>query len=120
MERLFFALDLKDDPAAIAEYESWHGRGRIWPEVVSHLRAAGIEELEIHRCGNRLVMVMEVPEGFDPEEQPALGRAAARVAEWEELMWQFQRPLPFAKTGEKWVPMARIFSLKGLLGEQKR
>jgi L-rhamnose mutarotase len=118
MERLFFALDLKDDPAAIAEYESWHSRGRIWPEIVAHLRAVGVEELEIHRCGNRLVMVMEVPEGTRPKDHVTIGATTARVAEWEELMWQFQRPLPFAQGGEKWVPMARIFSLKSILAEQ--
>jgi L-rhamnose mutarotase len=27
-------------------------------------------------------------------------------------MWRFQQPLPFAKPGEKWVPMRRMFSLK--------
>lgn len=42
------------------------------------------------------------------------------AGECEELMWQFQRPLPLAKVGEKWVPMERIFSLRGTLGEEER
>ncbi|MCA1936759.1 MAG: L-rhamnose mutarotase [Asticcacaulis sp.] len=33
---------------------------------------------------------------------------------WERLMWEFQKPLPKAQPGEKWVPMTRIFDL----GEQ--
>jgi L-rhamnose mutarotase len=111
MRRLYFALDLKNDPALIAEYERWHRPDRIWPEVVEHLRAAGVRELEIFRCGDRLTMVMEVPDEFSAADQAALGAASERVREWEELMWRFQRPLPFAKAGEKWVPMARVLSL---------
>lgn len=120
MERLYFALDLKDDPTAIAEYESWHRPGRIWPEIPTQLRTAGVEELEIFRCGNRLVMVMEVPEGFSARNPAVLGEADARAAAWEELMWQFQHPLPCAKPGEKWVPMTRIFSLRETLRVEDR
>jgi L-rhamnose mutarotase len=118
MQRLYFALDLDDDPAAIAEYESWHRPDRIWPEIVTQLRAAGIHELEIFRCGNRLVMVKQVPEGSS-DHDPALLEDNGRTQEWEQLMWRFQRPLPCADAGEKWVPMARIFSLRQTLGEEK-
>lgn len=118
MQRLYFALDLDEDPAAIAEYESWHRPERIWPEIVAQLRAAGIRELEIFRCGNRLVMVKEVPEGCCAQSQ-ASAEATARTEEWERLMWRFQRPLPGAQPGEKWLPMARIFSLRETLGEER-
>lgn len=110
--RLSFALDLKNDPALIAEYEASHRPERIWPEIPEFLRAAGILDLEIFRCGDRLVMIVEVPEGFAVTRYAELGKANDRVKAWEELMWWFQRPLPFAATGEKWLPMARIFSLK--------
>jgi L-rhamnose mutarotase len=119
MQRLYFALDLDSDSAAIAEYENWHRPGRIWPEIVAQLRAAGIHELEIFRCGNRLVMVKQVPDGLRAQDQ-ALHGDEARMEEWEQLMWQFQRPLPFADAGEKWVPMTRIFSLRDTLGEEER
>jgi L-rhamnose mutarotase len=119
MQRLYFALDLDTDSAAIAEYESWHRPERIWPEIVAQLRAAGIHELEIFRCGNRLVMVKQVEDGL-PVQDPALHEDEARMQEWEQLMWQFQRPLPFAKAGEKWVPMTRIFSLRDTLAEEAR
>jgi L-rhamnose mutarotase len=26
-------------------------------------------------------------------------------------MWQFQQALPFAKLGEKWLPMEKIYAL---------
>jgi L-rhamnose mutarotase len=34
-----------------------------------------------------------------------------KVQEWEQLMWKFQQPLPWAKEGEKWVMMEQIFQL---------
>jgi L-rhamnose mutarotase len=111
--RLYFALDLKDDATLIAEYERWHRPERIWPEVLAGLSAAGVTELEILRCGNRLVMVMDAP------AEPA-APAAGRPAQWEELMWRFQQSLPFAEPGQKWVPMHRIFSLTGAVRAQGR
>ena len=111
MPRLYFALDLKDDPALIAEYELWHTPGYIWPEIVASIREAGVRDLEIFRTGNRLVLVMEVPEGFDGEAKAAADAANPRVQEWEVLMDAFQQRLPWAKPGQKWLPMDRIFSL---------
>ncbi len=41
----------------------------------------------------------------------AADRDNPKVQEWERLMWKFQRPLPQAKPGEKWIRMERIFKL---------
>jgi hypothetical protein len=38
--RLCLALDLKDDAAAIAEYERMHQPGNVWPEVIADIRRA--------------------------------------------------------------------------------
>ena len=111
MRRLYFALDLRDDAEAIRAYEQWHRPDRIWPEIVASLRAAGIRELEIFRTGNRLVMAMEVGEGFDPAAKAAADAADPRVQAWERMMERFQQALPWAAPGQKWVPMERIFSL---------
>ena len=118
--RLYYALDLKDDPALIAEYERWHRPENIWPDIVESIRAAGIHDLEIVRAGNRLVMVIDAPEDFSPDAKAATDAANPRVQAWEALMWQFQQPLPFAKPGEKWVPMTRMFSLKQTLASRNR
>lgn len=112
MPRQYFALDLRDDSLAIAEYERWHQPGHIWPEIVASIRAAGISDLEIFRTGHRLVLVMDVPEGFDGAAKQAADAADPRVQAWESLMDTFQQRLPWAKPGQKWVPMEQIFSLK--------
>jgi L-rhamnose mutarotase len=111
MPLLHFALDLKDDPALIAEYERWHTPGHIWPEIVASIREAGVRELEIFRTGNRLVLVMDVPDDFDGAAKAAADAANPRVQAWEALMDTFQQRLPWAAPGQKWVPMKRMFSL---------
>ena len=105
--RRCFALDLRDDPQLIAEYERRHGPGAVWPAVIEHIRATGVEAMEIWRTGDRLFMVVEVADDY-----PRTVEAPAEVARWEELMWRFQRPLPHAAEGEKWLPMTCIFSLE--------
>ena len=107
-----FALDLKDDPALIAEYERWHAPGGVWPAVLEGIKSAGITGLDIYRTGNRLFMVMEVNDDFSFEKKAAADAANLRVQAWEALMWKFQQPLPWAKAGEKWVLMDKIFELK--------
>ena len=104
--RLCFALDLADDAALIAEYEARHAPGAVWPQVLAHIRATGVETMEIWRSGARLVMIAEVA-----DDHPRAVPEPPEIAEWERLMWRFQRPLPHAAEGEKWVEMQRIFAL---------
>ena len=110
MRRYCFALDLKDDPALIAEYKRYHEK--IWPEITRSLKDAGILNLEIYLLGTRMFMIMEVSDSFSFENKAAADNANPKVREWEELMWKFQKPLPQAKPGEKWLGMERIFSLQ--------
>ena len=100
-----YALDLKDDPALIAAYEQWHRH--VWPEVLEYLRAQGITRCTIHRAGNRLFMITESTSGTATDGGGA--PLPPRVQQWEELMGTFQQALPFARPGEKWVRMERIF-----------
>ncbi|ATY30806.1 L-rhamnose mutarotase [Sphingomonas psychrotolerans] len=100
-----FALDLVDDAALIAEYEARHAPGAVWPAVLAHIAAQGVEAMEIWRTGDRMVMIAEVADDY-----PRAVAAPAEIAEWETLMWRFQRALPHAVPGEKWVPMQRIFA----------
>jgi L-rhamnose mutarotase len=103
-----FALDLHDDAALIAEYEARHAPGSVWPEVIAHIRATGVEAMEIWRTGNRLVMIAETAADY-----PRAVEAPEAVAKWEEAMWRYQLPLPHARPDEKWVAMQPIFTLEG-------
>lgn len=107
--RYCLTLDLKDDPKLIAEYKKHHER--IWPEITQSIRDAGIEDVEIYRLGTRMFMVMEVSETFSFEDKARADRNNPKVQEWEQLMWQFQQPVPQSKPGEKWMLMERIFKL---------
>lgn len=118
--RLCYALDLKNDPALIAEYERWHEPGNVPREIVESIRAAGIRDMQIFRAGNRLFMLLEVDDDFSPAAKAANDAADPRVQAWEALMGRFQQPLPFAKPGEKWVAMTRMFSLAEALASRKR
>ena len=107
--RYCLALDLKDDPALIAEYERYHEH--IWPEIEASIRKYGITDMEIYRVGNRLFMLMETDETFSFANKAAADVANPKVQEWEALMWHYQQALPMAKPGEKWILMERIFKL---------
>lgn len=107
--RYCLALDLKDDPKLIAEYEEYHRQ--VWPEVLQSIKAAGIEDMEIYRFGSRLFMIMEVDERFNFKEKAEMDASIKEVREWEKLMWKYQQAIPGARPGEKWVLMDRIFKL---------
>lgn len=109
MQRHCFALDLKDDPELIAAYKAYHVKG--WPEVLESIRAAGITVMDIYLTGNRMFMIMEVKENFSFENKAQADLNNEIVQQWEQLMWKHQQALPFAKPGEKWVLMDKIFTL---------
>jgi len=101
-------LDLKDDPALIAQYEAHHRA--VWPEVVAHLHGHGVTAMEIYRLGTRLCMVMETDDAvFDSARMARAQSTNPRIAEWEALMWRFQAPTPWTPEGSKWVEGALIF-----------
>src|SRR3712207_5826565 len=111
MTQYCLALDLVDDPVLIAEYEHWHKAGNGWPEIKKSILDAGIHTMEIYRTGNRLFMIMETDDSFDFERKAAMDAANPKVQQWEQFTWKFQQPLPWAKEGEKWILMDRIFQL---------
>jgi len=109
MARYCLTLDLKDDPALIAEYERRHLA--IWPEIRDSITNSGITNMEIFRYDNRLFMIMETDESFSFERKTAMDKANPKVQEWEELMWKYQQPLNGVAEGVKWVLMSKIFQL---------
>ena len=107
MKRYCLALDLKDDPTLIAEYEQHHQM--VWPEILQSIKDSGILQLEIYRLANRLFMILEAEDDFSFEQKNAMDAANPHVQQWEELMWKYQQALPGAKPGEKWMLMQRIY-----------
>jgi len=105
--RYCLALDLKDDPRLIEEYEAHHRA--VWPEILQSLAASGILSMEIYRLQNRLCMVMEVSDGFTFERKAAADASNERVQAWEALMWRYQEAVPGGPPGAKWRLMERIF-----------
>lgn len=108
--RFCLTLDLKDDPKLIAEYRRYHEK--IWPEITKSIQESGIEDLEIYLLGTRMFMIMQVNDSFSFEKKGKADRNNPKVQEWEDLMWKFQKSLPQAKPGEKWLLMERIFKLE--------
>src|SRR5690242_18691162 len=109
MKRYTLALDLKDDPTLIKEYEDYHKH--VWPEIVESIKNSGIQNMEIYRAGNRLFMIMETDDDFSLEHKALIDQYNPKVQEWETLMWKYQQALPYAKQGEKWMLMTKIFQL---------
>ena len=114
MKRYCLALDLKDDEELVAEYKQYHAA--VWPEIKASIVGAGITEMEIYLLGRRLFMVMEVDDSFSFEAKAAADLANPKVQEWETLMWSFQKALPHAAPGQKWLPMGQIFDLDAQRG----
>lgn len=108
--RFCLTLDLKNDPALIAEYRKYHEQ--IWPEITQSIRDSGIEDMQIYLRGTRMFMIMDVNDGFSFEAKARTDSNNPKVQQWEGLMWKFQQALPDASSGEKWLPMERIFQLE--------
>lgn len=108
--RYCLTLDLKDDLLLIAEYKRYHEK--IWPEITKSIKDAGILDLEIYLLGTRMFMILEADETFSFEKKAGADRTNPKVQEWEALMWKFQKALPQARPGEKWLLMERIFKLE--------
>lgn len=106
-DRFIFALDLIADEQKISEYEAHH-KG-IWPEVEDSFRRAGIENVELYRTGNRLVMMLETNQNFSFEKKKQVDEADPVVQKWEALMSTYQQPLPWAGEDGKWTLMQQIY-----------
>ncbi|GAA4934193.1 L-rhamnose mutarotase [Algibacter agarivorans] len=111
-KRHCFSCDLKDDSKLIKEYKAYHAAGNAWPEITKSIKDAGIVDMEIYLVGNRMFMIMEVDETFDPVKKAKMDANNPKVQEWENLMWKYQQELPWAKNGEKWMALEQVFKLE--------
>lgn len=109
MKRYALALDLVEEPNLIAEYKKYHEQ--IPPDIAVSIKESGILNMELYLLGNRLFMIMETKDDFSFEKKAAMDLANPEVQKWEQLMWKYQKALPMAKPGEKWILMEQIFKL---------
>lgn len=109
--RRVLILDIDPDPDAVAAYRHWHRPGGPPEAVTRSIRESGILSLDIWHAGDRLVMIMETGPMFRPDAQAAADADNPDVQAWEKLMERFQRRLPFAPEGVKWVATEQIYSL---------
>lgn len=107
MKRFCMALDLKNDPKLIAEYEEYHKN--VWPEIIDSLHNSGIQHMEIYRVENRLFLIADTDDDFSLERKSKMDQKNPRVQEWEKLMWKYQQALPTTPQGEKWLLARKVF-----------
>jgi len=56
-------------------------------------------------------MIMETEDDFNFDTKATMDAGNLKVPEWEQLMWKFQQPMRWAKAGEKWILMDKMFNL---------
>jgi len=113
MKTFVYTLDLKDDPDLIAKYKEYHRA--VWPEVIEGAKKIGLIHDRIYLLGNRLVMILETDDAYDPDLDLSRYAEKPRAKEWDELMKTFQQPLKWAKPGEYWLRMELVFDLDQFL-----
>ena len=111
VKRYVQTMDLKDDPALIAEYRRRHSCEQSWKEIRDGIREVGILEMEIYILSTRLVMIVETPLDFDWDTAMARLATLPRQQEWEDYMAMFQQCAEGATSDEKWQMMDRMFFL---------
>lgn len=109
MKRYCFALDLINNQKLINDYIEYHKV--VWPEIIESLKESGIIHAEIYHVEDRLFLVIDTNEKFSLEIKGKMDAENPIVQKWETIMWKYQKALPNAKLGEKWVLMNRIFKL---------
>ncbi len=110
LKRHILVLDLKDDLKSIEKYKELHQN--VWPEIEESILESGIESMEIYQVLNRLFMILEVNESFSFEKKIKSDIENSKVQKWENLMSNFQKPLPGSEKGEKWKLMEKIYEIK--------
>ena len=111
VKRYCQTLNLKDNPALVAEYRKRHSEGEVWPETLAAIREVGILEMEIYILETKLFMIVETPLDFDWDAAMARMATLPKQEEWEAYMAVFQQAETGASSAEKWQLMERMFHL---------
>ncbi|MFQ5697993.1 MAG: L-rhamnose mutarotase [Myxococcota bacterium] len=106
MRRFGQTLGIRSE--CIDEYRRYHAR--IWPEIESAIRDAGIRNYSIFLLGDRLFAYYEYvgPDDEYEARMEALARAP-RMREWWDRMEPLQVPDPARPPGSWWSDMEEVF-----------
>jgi L-rhamnose mutarotase len=107
IRRIVRLMDLNNHPDVLEAYELAHQRGNTPAAVLTAQRGHGITEMEIYRAGDRLVMIMEVTDDYDPSALDAESGPSPEIAAWHKRMAELQRA-PFAD-GIAWPEAHLVF-----------
>ena len=104
-------LELKNDPALIAEYKKAHSQGSAWIEISQGMIDVGIIDMEIYIVGTRLFMIMDTLAEFNHDMAMAALAMKPRQSEWETFVSKYQKTSAESNASEKWILVERIYKL---------
>jgi L-rhamnose mutarotase len=102
-----YAFKLRIKPDCIEEYEREHQR--VWPELLTKLKAVGISEYSIFRRGQELVLCLRVDD-FD-RAWDELDRDPVNQ-QWQQFMSRLFEPVQEQTAGERFAMMKEVFYLE--------
>ena len=106
MKTYVMALDLIDDEKIISDYEKYHKN--VWPEVLESIKELGIMRMRIFRISNRMFMVIDTKDSYDPDKIMDYANTNPKADEWNNIMMKFQQKVPGAKPNEWWASMKQV------------
>jgi L-rhamnose mutarotase len=112
-----FAIDLIDRQQAVEAYEDWHRPGKTPTEIIALFRNRGVDDLQIHRVGNRLFMILDLSDDVSAADFAHASSGDAEMKKWVERMNGYQQPIAFGSVAaqtpsQSWVAMSELFNLK--------
>ena len=105
--RIVRIMDLNNQADLLDAYDEAHRPGNTPQAVIEAQRRHGIAEMEIYRAGDRLIMIMEVTDSYNPAALDTDSARSVEITSWHQHMAQLQKaPLP---DGMAWPEARRVF-----------
>lgn len=104
-DNVIISTQLVEDTLLQRRYLTLHRQqAREWPEVGRGFCNASFQQLLVFEQNHQLLVIISLPKGKTLDElNPKTTENNPRVDEWNQLMTQFQRPLPEADSTQTWV-----------------
>lgn len=115
--RYCLALDLKNDPKLIEEYEKHHQA--VGPEILDSFKASGIQSMEIFRWENRLFLIMDTDPSFSFERKNENDNNNPVVQKMGKINVPISTALTWLKTWEKMADNEKNISFRNPVKSRK-